>query len=90
ADYNPALISKGGGVFPRTEKSIPLSPEIQALLGLDVKEIDPTSLISAILRARVGLLWFGGIGTYIKAASESNGEVGDPANDRLRVNAEQL
>ncbi|WP_163468129.1 NAD-glutamate dehydrogenase domain-containing protein, partial [Klebsiella michiganensis] len=54
------------------------------------KEIDPVSLISAILRAQVGLLWFGGIGTYIKAASESNGEVGDPANDRLRVNAEQL
>jgi glutamate dehydrogenase len=90
ADYNPALISKGGGVFPRTEKSIPLSPEVQALLGLQVSELDPVSLISAILKAQVGLLWFGGIGTYIKAASESNGEVGDPANDRLRVNAEQL
>ena len=90
ADYNPALISKGGGVFPRTEKSIPLSSEVQALLGLDVAELDPVSLISAILKAQVGLLWFGGIGTYIKAASESNGEVGDPANDRLRINAEQL
>ena len=90
ADYNPRLISKGGGVFPRTEKSIPLSPEVQKLLGLDVKEIDPTSLISAILKAQVGLLWFGGIGTYIKAASESHVDVGDPANDRLRVNAEQV
>jgi glutamate dehydrogenase len=90
ADYNPALISKGGGVFPRTEKSIPLSPEVQALLGLNVAEIDPTGLITAILKAQVGLLWFGGIGTYIKAASESHGEVGDPANDRLRVNGEDL
>jgi glutamate dehydrogenase len=90
ADYNPALISKGGGVFPRTEKSIPLSPEVQKLLGLDVSELDPTSLITAILKMQVGLLWFGGIGTYIKAASESHGDVGDPANDRLRVNAEQL
>jgi glutamate dehydrogenase len=90
ADYDPKLISKGGGVFPRTEKSIPLRPEVQALLGLEVQEIDPTGLITAILKAPVGLLWFGGIGTYIKAASESHGEVGDPANDRLRVNAEQL
>lgn len=90
ADYNPELISKGGGVFPRTEKSIPLSAEVQAMLGLDVPEIDPTGLISAILKAQVDLLWFGGIGTYVKAASESHVDVGDPANDRLRVNAEQL
>jgi glutamate dehydrogenase len=90
ADYNPELISKGGGVFPRTEKSIPLSPEVQAVLGLSVSEIDPTSLISAILRAQVGLLWFGGIGTYVKAGSENHVEVGDPANDRLRVNAEEV
>ncbi|MCX8475162.1 MAG: NAD-glutamate dehydrogenase [Sphingomonas sp.] len=90
ADYDPGLISKGGGVFARTEKSIPLSPEIQKMLGLDVAEIDPNSLISAILKAPVDLLWFGGIGTYVKAASENHVEVGDPANDRLRVNAEQL
>ncbi|WP_404337018.1 NAD-glutamate dehydrogenase [Sphingomonas sp. MMS12-HWE2-04] len=90
ADYNPSLISQGGGVFARTEKSIPLSPQVQALLGLTVSEIDPTSLITAILKAQVDLLWFGGIGTYVKAASESHGDVGDPANDRLRVNAEQL
>ncbi len=90
ADYDPKLISKGGGVFPRTEKSIPLSPEVQAMLGLTAREIDPVSLISAILRAEVGLLWFGGIGTYLKAASESHGDVGDPANDRLRINAEEV
>ncbi|UZK64725.1 NAD-glutamate dehydrogenase [Sphingomonas sp. M1-B02] len=90
ADYAPALISKGGGVFARTEKSIPLSPEVQAMLGLDVAEIDPTGLISAILKAPADLLWFGGIGTYVKAAAESHIDVGDPANDRLRVNAEDL
>ncbi len=90
ADYNPGLISQGGGVFARTEKAIPLSAEVQAMLGLDVAEIDPTSLISAILKAPVDLLWFGGIGTYVKAASESHIDVGDPANDRLRVSAEQL
>jgi glutamate dehydrogenase len=60
------------------------------MLGLDVAEIDPTSLISAILKAQVDLLWFGGIGTYVKAASENHVEVGDPANDRLRVNAEEI
>ena len=89
-DYDKKLISKGGGVFPRSQKSIPLSPEVQALLGLSVSEIDPGSLISAILKAPVDLLWFGGIGTYVKAASQNNAEVGDPANDALRVDAEDL
>lgn len=90
ADYDPALISQGGGVFARTEKSIRLTPQVQAMLGLSVDEIDPTGLITAILKADVDLLWFGGIGTYIKAAAESHLDVGDPANDRLRVNAEDL
>lgn len=90
ADYDAKLISKGGGVFPRSQKSIPLSPEVQALLGLSVGEIDPGSLISAILKAPVDLLWFGGIGTYVKAASQNNAEVGDPANDALRVDGEDL
>jgi len=90
ADYNAKLISKGGGIFPRSQKSIPLSPEVQALLGLSVSEIDPGSLISAILKAPADLLWFGGIGTYVKAASQNNAEVGDPANDALRVDAEDL
>jgi glutamate dehydrogenase len=90
ADYDPTLISKGGGVFARTEKSIPLSPEVREALGIDAAEIDPASLIMAILKAPVDLMWFGGIGTYVKAASESHVDVGDPANDRLRVNAEDV
>ena len=90
ADYNAKLISKGGGIFPRSQKSIPLSPEVQTLLGLSVSEIDPGALISAILKAPADLLWFGGIGTYVKAASQNNAEVGDPANDALRVDAEDL
>ncbi|MDZ3830545.1 MAG: NAD-glutamate dehydrogenase [Sphingopyxis sp.] len=89
-DYDKKLISKGGGVFPRSQKSIPLTEEVKAALGLTVDEIDPLSLISAILKAPADLLWFGGIGTYIKAASQNNAEVGDPANDALRVDAEDL
>ncbi|MGN6689561.1 MAG: NAD-glutamate dehydrogenase domain-containing protein, partial [Sphingopyxis sp.] len=89
-DYDKKLISKGGGVFPRSQKSIPLSPEVQAVLGLSQAEIEPGALISAILKAPVDLLWFGGIGTYVKAASQNNAEVGDPANDALRVDAEDL
>jgi glutamate dehydrogenase len=89
-DYDKALISAGGGVFPRTQKVIPLSPEMRALLDLTVEEIDPAGLISAILKAPVDLLWFGGIGTYIKAKAENNAEVGDPGNDAIRVNAADL
>ncbi|WP_431469675.1 NAD-glutamate dehydrogenase [Sphingosinithalassobacter sp. LHW66-3] len=89
-DYDKALISKGGGVFSRAEKSIPLSPEVQAMLGLQVDRIEPAALISAILCAPVDLLWFGGIGTYVKSSDENHVEVGDPANDRLRVDADQL
>ncbi|MDH7973523.1 NAD-glutamate dehydrogenase [Sphingomonas sp. AR_OL41] len=90
ADYNPALISKGGGVFPRTDKVIKLSKQIRAVLGLEVAEMEPTALISAILKSPVDLIWFGGIGTYVKARAENNVAVGDPANDRLRVDAEDL
>ena len=90
ADYEAKLISKGGGIFPRSQKSIALTPEVQAMLGLTVAEADPATIISAILRAEVDLFWFGGIGTYVKAAAQNNADVGDPANDRLRVNAEEL
>ena len=90
ADYDTTLISRGGGVFARTAKSIPLSIEARALLGIAATELDPATLISAILKAPVDLIWFGGIGTYVKAASETNGTVGDPANDALRVNAEDV
>ena len=90
ADYDPALISKGGGVFPRSQKSIPLSQEVRAMLGIEAEEIEPAALITAILQAEVDLLWFGGIGTYIKARGESQPEVGDPGNDAIRVNAADL
>ena len=86
-DYDSNLISKGGGVFPRDTKSIKLSKVMQAKLGIDQSAIEPEALISAILKAPVDLIWFGGIGTYIKASQENNVQVGDPANDALRVDA---
>ena len=89
-DYDKALISQGGGVFPRSQKSIPLTPEMKQALALDVDETDPASLISAILKAPVDLIWFGGIGTYIKAKTESHSDVGDPANDALRINGADI
>ena len=89
-DYDKALISRGGGVFARSMKSIPLSREIREMLCIDGESIDPDSLISAILRAKVDLLWFGGIGTYVKAESQNNVDVGDPANDALRINARDV
>ena len=90
ADYDAKLISKGGGVFARSEKEIKLSPEIRALLGVEETAVDPATLMKAILRSEVDLIWFGGIGTYLKDASEANVEVGDPANDAIRVNAQDL
>lgn len=90
ADYDAGLISKGGGIFSRSAKSIPLSPEVKKLLGVSDNVMTPTRLISAILRARVDLLWNGGIGTYVKSHHESHLDVGDKANDGLRVNANEL
>ncbi len=92
ADYDASLISEGGGVFPRTAKSVPVSPQVRAALGLgdDVVALDPTALISAALKAPVDLLWNGGIGTYVKASTESEADVGDKANDGLRVDGAQL
>ncbi|KPF64095.1 NAD-glutamate dehydrogenase [Porphyrobacter sp. AAP60] len=89
-DYDAKLISKGGGVFPRSAKSIKLSKQAREALGIEAKEIEPEALISAILRAPVDLLWFGGIGTYIKAPHESHIQVGDPANDGLRIDADEV
>lgn len=86
-DYDKSLISKGGGVFPRTLKSIPLTAAVREALGIEAEALDPDSLISAILTSPVDLLWFGGIGTFIKASAESHAAVGDPVNDALRVNA---
>jgi glutamate dehydrogenase len=90
ADYNPKLISKGGGVFPRSQKAIPISPEVRALLGIDAETLSPSELMTAILKAPVDLLWFGGIGTYVKAAGESHADVGDRANDAQRVNGQDV
>ncbi len=89
-DYDRSLISQGGGVFPRSQKSIPLSPEMRTLLDVADEAMEPSALISAILRAPADLLWFGGIGTYVKAAAQSNGEAGDTANDAVRVDAEDV
>ncbi|WP_196140525.1 NAD-glutamate dehydrogenase [Aliikangiella sp. G2MR2-5] len=89
-DYDSKLISKGGGVFSRNAKSIPLSKEIKKLLKVKDDALPPNELISCILRAEVDLLWNGGIGTYVKAKSESHAEVGDRANDALRINGEEL
>ena len=89
-DYDRGLISTGGGVFPRTLKAVPLSPEVRALLGVQAESLPPAELIHAILTAPVDLLWNGGIGTYVKAGEESNADVGDRANDALRVNAADL
>ncbi len=88
--YDPKKISKGGGVFERKAKSIKLTPEIQKLFKLNKESCTPNELIKAMLRADVELLWFGGIGTYVKASDESHAEVGDRGNDALRVDAPQL
>jgi glutamate dehydrogenase len=86
ADYDAKLISKGGGVFERKAKSIALAPEARKLLGLDKPSATPTQVMTALLKAPADLLWFGGIGTYVKAAGESHAEAGDRANDAIRVN----
>ncbi len=86
ADYNKSLISRGGGVYPRSMKEIVLSPEVKALTGLATDRASPNDLMKALLKADVDLLWFGGVGTYVKATSQSNLDVGDRANDAIRVN----
>ncbi|MET0530081.1 MAG: NAD-glutamate dehydrogenase [Microvirga sp.] len=84
-DYDKSLISKGGGVFPRNAKSIPLSDEVRSVLGIAQAQATPAEVMSAILKAQVGLLWFGGIGTYIRSSSETDEQVGDRANDAIRI-----
>jgi glutamate dehydrogenase len=92
ADYDPELISPGGGVWPRTAKSVPVSAQARTALGLDagVTALSPDELISAILAAPVDLLWNGGIGTYVKSSSESHADVGDRSNDAVRIDAVQV
>ncbi len=90
ADYDPRLISKGGGVFSRSAKSLALSKEMRACLGVEARTLEPSALIAAILKSPVDLLWFGGIGTYVKARAQSNGDVGDRSNEAHRIDAEEL
>jgi len=90
ADYSASLISTGGGVFSRAAKSIAISPEIQAAFDITEKQLTPTQFISALLSAPVDLIWNGGIGTYVKASTETHSDVGDKANDNLRINGDQL
>jgi glutamate dehydrogenase len=90
ADYDPAVISPGGGVFPRSGRSVPLSAAARAALGVDADELAPDELVQAVLRAPVDLLWNGGIGTYVRASHEADADVADRGNDRVRVTAEQL
>ena len=90
SDYNRKLISKGGGVFERSAKSIPLTPQMKTLLGIDSDQLTPNRLLHNMLMAPIDLLWFGGIGTYVKAKSESHSDAGDRANDAIRVNGGDL
>ncbi|MBA2346264.1 MAG: NAD-glutamate dehydrogenase, partial [Rubrobacter sp.] len=90
ADYDAELISEGGGVFPRSAKSIPLSPQIREMLGVEDEAMAPNDLVNAVLKAEVDLLFNGGIGTYVKSSDETNAEVGDRTNDTLRVNGKDL
>jgi len=89
-DYDKALISKGGGVYPRSLKTVPLFAEARRALGLGNEAVTPSEVIGAILRAEVDLLWFGGIGTYVRGAAESDATVGDRANDAVRVAGKDL
>lgn len=92
ADYETGLLSAGGGIHPRSAKSIPLNSHVREALGIDpsVSKMTPADLMQTILKAPVDLVWNGGIGTYIKAVPESNADVGDKANDAIRVNGEDL
>lgn len=92
ADYDTSLISAGGGVYARTDKAVPISAQVRQALGIDdaAESLPPYELIRAILRAPVGLLWNGGIGTYVKASTETHADVGDKTNDPVRVDGDEL
>ena len=90
ADYDAAKLSRGGGVFPRSAKTIPLSAEARAMLGLETDRAAPEAVMRAMLTMPADLLYFAGIGTYIKASSETNAEVGDRANDAIRVDGRDV
>jgi len=89
-DYDKSLLGAGGGVFARSLKEIPLTPEVKALIGADKDVLSPPELIHELLKAQTDLLWFGGIGTYIKASTQTQQEAGDRANDAIRINGNQV
>ncbi|MCP5044102.1 MAG: NAD-glutamate dehydrogenase, partial [bacterium] len=89
-DYETSAISQGGGVFARSAKSIPISSEVRDRFGIEEHELDPARLISALLEAPVDLIFNGGIGTYFKASSETHAQVGDKANDAVRIDADRM
>lgn len=89
-DYDKSLISKGGGIYSRFAKSITVTPEMKALLGLKQSEIEPNELLKNVLKAKVDLIWSGGIGTFVKSRSETNAEVGDRSNDLIRINGKSV
>nr|MDT0658370.1 NAD-glutamate dehydrogenase [Micromonospora sp. DSM 115978] len=92
SDYDQELISEGGGVFPRTAKSVPITPQVRAVLDLDeeLDTVSPQELMRAILAAPVDLFWNGGIGTYVKASDQTNVDVGDKSNDAIRIDGRDL
>jgi glutamate dehydrogenase len=89
-DYDQSLLSTGGRIFERGAKSVQLTPEIRARFGIDRERVTPAELIQAMLAAKVDLLWFGGIGTYVKSSRESQAEAGDKTNDTLRIDADRI
>ena len=89
-DYDKALISKGGGIIDRKAKSVTITREMKELFGITASSLTPNQLLNAMLRAEVDLLWFGGIGTYVKSSGETDADAGDRANDPIRVNGEEL
>jgi glutamate dehydrogenase len=89
-DYNQELISQGGGIFSRSAKSITLTPEMKKMLGTKKASMTPNDLIRAALTMQVDLIWNGGIGTYVKSKSETDAQVGDRANDAVRINGREL
>ena len=89
-DYDKSLLSEGGGIYPRSGKTVPLSPQAREMLGIEAEAPTPADVMRAILKADAELLYLGGIGTYVKAPDESDAQVGDKANDPIRVNGDEL
>lgn len=90
ADYDVSLLSDGGGIFSRQDKSIDITPQMQQIFGIEQTSLTPDAFIHALLQAPVDLIWNGGIGTYVKSQDETHADVGDRANELVRINGNQL